>query len=626
MGQEVNLSVSAIKFSILCGYKFHINHVFLQNNSVIDSSGNTLLHVACQYNISKVVEELMKCKQNPCSVRNTFDDTPLHVACANNSFGIVKILRMHGADDTACNIDEDTPLHVAAKHVSYQCIKSLGANPLHSMCTQNKLGDTPLHIACQSGSFSTVYYLIKHFDDAVQSMSIQNHSEELPLHIALKTFGKQIPSVVRSHSFCVLVKMTPNLSDLPQLIHLACQCKTAQNYKIAQHFRNSGVRIDVPDTTGKLPIHYASSETLDLVKVCVSNTTVNIQDNDGNTALHIACSSGKYDICKYLVHDKECDMSLQNKRGEVALHKACNADCIRLDVCMLLLEESSNIPDEYENYPLHYLCIGFNKRIFVKMIEVLNKAGSCESIVSHPNVKRELPLHFLCESSDECALNAIQILIPYTIDLNAKTSSGETPLHLACMNGQHDTIQLLAKHPKCNTGTLNAADNLPLHLACQRRILPALNQHQSVLSNIQEDHLLGKSFTDFELSIRSLSTDSNINAINQDGDTPLHILVQNDYRVYNMDFYEYEVEKLFCKILKTLTSLGASFNKKNVLNELPFHVACEYQSLQTVQLLEDCEMSTTTTQGDNFFHVAFRNLSMTFKFFNHLVQLGFTDF
>lgn len=265
------LSFKIIKFCFSHGYEFCINSSFLENFTPVDSSGNTLLHVACQYNASKVVKNLVGC--NHTSICNNTGDTPLHTACAYNYFKIVEILMQSEADVTVRNSDGNTPLHVASMSSSYKCIKSLGTaefnerndhgnTALHlacsvgsyacvtalsssSLCAKNISGNTPLHIACQYGSFSIVYYLLN-YSDVIQALSTTNNDGELPLHIALRSFGKkEMNTFVRLHAFFQLINLTPIVINHQHLIHLACQCKVHENYKIAQYFKSRNVAIDV---------------------------------------------------------------------------------------------------------------------------------------------------------------------------------------------------------------------------------------------------------------------------------------------------------------------------------------------------------------------------------------------
>ena len=502
-----------------------------------NNRGNTPLHIACKYN--NLVMAIQLFKDNALNQKNENGNTPLHLACRYNSFKIVKEINKHGADVTAINDNGDTPLHVACEYASGKIIQLFGEQscniknksgntPLHLAClnesyisvrklnarcslkVQNFAGDTPLHIACQLGSFSILYYLFDHFQDVKDALSIQNQDGDLPLHIGLKKFGKRtIITFIRLKSLFNLCKLTP-VRDQNEVLKLLCQNRIPQSHIIAEHFRNKGLRIDIPIEFGNLPIHYASSKNLALVKVYASADVINSQNSNGDTALHIACSHGKYSICRYLIEDMKCDVSIRNKRGEVALHKACNATSPKVNICKLLFQCSNFIADHSGNYPLHFLCMRFTATKLTVLLEMMKVPGAKDSI-SHPNDCNELPIHHLCKSKTEYTYRAVEVLLPYISDLNVTTLSGDTPLHLACLNEQHDVIQLLVKQHNCDISMTNSRKDLPLHLVCGPIELSESPKYfeREDLTDIAVEELLAKSSSIFT-TIKILANETTI--------------------------------------------------------------------------------------------------------------------
>ena len=624
---------------------FDSSYSFLKNNE-----GDTPIHVACLYNCCKIAK-ILKRFGSDLSAFNSDSNTPLHLACRQNHYKVVKVLLRYGANMTAQNAQGDTPLHVACRHASYQCVKVLstsessnmqnqsGNTPLHLACEigsyacvtaltkcswsiTNNSGDTPLHIACRLGSFSIVYCFIKSSQCGVntQAPSIANDSGELPLHLALLTF-KQSTTLVRLHALLELTNLTPIQHNFSELIFFACKCKASLSYKIARYLKTRGVRIDTCDEHSKLPIHYAASVSLELVKVCASSSNVNAQDRDGNTALHVACMKGRYSICKYLVMEMNCDRSIQNQRGEVALHKACNAPSIRPNICLLLLREDCFIPDRNGNYPLHYLCKNFSNKAYAvlpEMVKVLDALGLCKKIISHSNECQELPIHFLCKSGVKSAVNALKYLLPHTSNLDAKDLSGNAPIHLACLSERHDIIQLLTGDARCDIAIEDAEGNVPLHLACKMRLLinwrETLDSVREALANddfqIKYSDAVNKSHI-FNTTIECLATSFTVGAKNKNCDLPLHLFLSNYDEEYDINGYIYGgIRDLYCKILKTVISKDASQMKQtNRLGEFPIHIACQYQHLEAVKEVGVEGISGRTSEGDNIFHSACRNRS-----------------
>ena len=641
------LAQKAMQFCILHGYKF------CSTVEQIDSFGSTLLHLACQHNVPQIVKRAMN--SSNVSIGNSAGDTPLHIACTYNRFIIVEMLKTGGANLKATNHKGNIPLHVASQFSAYKCIKALniaeydvkneysGDTALHiacsnesyacatalssgSLCVQNYSGDTPLHIACQRGCFSIVYFLLKNFPDSYLALSTTNHQGELPLQLALLSFGKQMHTRVRLHAFFDLIKLTPNLSEHHQLMHMACQCKFPLKYKIAYSFKSRMVPINVPDAHGRLPIHYASSNTLDVLKVCSSQDIVNTQDEDGNTALHIACSKGRISICKYLVNVMKCDIFIPNNKGEVALHIACNAPSVKVSVCVLLFRAGSFVPDHSGNYPIHNLCKNFTNKAFQplsKMMDILNEINLANTLASSPNDSGLLPIHYLCKSKESRAVEAVKIVIKNTDDLNAKTFSHDTPLHLACLSERHDIIELLAnqRQQKCDVTIPTAFSNSPLHIVCKKGL--DINNYAGAISTHGQNSFTRCSKS-FNLIISYLSVQDCINSVNDDGDTPLHVLLKNDCGKETYYYEEFSIlDMIYVSILLTLSTHGASCNIKNAIGEFPVHLACRYQNLLPVTTLDrKCGMAEKTMKGDNIFHYACQNLLLTAKFFGYLLKVG----
>jgi hypothetical protein len=54
-------------------------------------------------------------------------------------------------------------------------------------------------------------------------------------------------------------------------------------------------------------------------------------EQNGNTALHIAAQNGNYDLVRFLVHDLNCYVDIQNKVGNTALHMGVEYDYYKIN-------------------------------------------------------------------------------------------------------------------------------------------------------------------------------------------------------------------------------------------------------------------------------------------------------
>ena len=77
--------------------------------NVVDELGESLLHYAVRKNNYKIVRWLLSCGLDP-NVKNNYQSTPLHIAAACSSIGIVVCLIMNGADMSLKDINGWTPI------------------------------------------------------------------------------------------------------------------------------------------------------------------------------------------------------------------------------------------------------------------------------------------------------------------------------------------------------------------------------------------------------------------------------------------------------------------------------------------------------------------------------------
>lgn len=111
------------------------------------------------------------------------------------------------------------------------------------------------------------------------------------------------------------------------------------NLNIVRSIHKKGADINKKNWRGHSCIQYACSRGYkDIVLYLLSNgADVNAQDGRGDTALHRLASLGRVEILtSFLNHSTKPDLDLQNSEGNTALHIACEDD---QKTCALLLVE-----------------------------------------------------------------------------------------------------------------------------------------------------------------------------------------------------------------------------------------------------------------------------------------------
>ena len=71
---------------------------------------------------------------------------------------------------------------------------------------------------------------------------------------------------------------------------------------------------------------------------------VNAQDEDGSTALHLACESWRIlKIVKFLINDMKANLHSVDKEGRTPLHVACQSDFPQVLVPKFLVSKGANV-------------------------------------------------------------------------------------------------------------------------------------------------------------------------------------------------------------------------------------------------------------------------------------------
>jgi ankyrin repeat protein len=280
------------------------------------------------------------------------------------------------------------------------------------------------------------------------------------------------------------------------------------------------------------------------------NPDLNLQSETlGYTSLHVASELGSPDIIKYLLKHG-ADTRIKSKQLQTPLHIALAKG--NRENALVLMEADPSVVDECCKLHQGYLCSPMSlaaKSNFPEIIQILCKLGADVN-----SAQCQLaPLH--CASYygvDACVLALIEagasvnrldangssslhwsvkkpatlrLLLRNSADVNAKSKTGVTTLHLAANNGNIESAQELVK----NGANLNAKDNknrAPLYYCIQ-------NGHYKVAKFLLDN---GSTIEDgAELLCRAASSDFpdgislllergvNVNAKEaKDGKTSLH--------------------------------------------------------------------------------------------------------
>jgi len=299
--------------------------------------------------------------------------------------------------------------------------------------------------------------------------------------------------------------------------------------------------------TAKAPdvgIYWAtlSGKIEDVRQHLADGVDVNAKIEGGGTPLHYAATAAQKEIAELLIA-KGADVNARDDDGETPLDTAIQ---IRSTKLADLLRKHGGKRGDWFNADN-----SIHRAARAGHIEAVKKHLGDGTDVNAKNADGWTPLH---EAARWGQKEIAELLIAKGADVNAKDEDGWTPLDWAITNirGAHykqtETIALLRKHGGKTSEWFKAEESI--HIAAKIGHLEAVRQH--------------------------LAAGANVNAIDHEGNTPLHHAVYNDQT----------------EIIRLLIDKGAEVNgKRKAANHekgvAPLHTATWRSTIETMELLID---------------------------------------
>lgn len=366
------------------------------DQGVRNSEGELPLHLACRQQSLEMVELVSNiCKPN---VQNSAGDTPLHIACRHGQVGIVRYLtEKFVCDPTIQNSSNKLAVHYACEH-SLEMVELVSECNLESRASG---GVTPLHIACQYGKKDVLRYLIEEKNcnlnvENIDGLSLLDYACGYTTYYRphsnskkkLGDEGRQAQATVirylmnkceyeLANILLLFIKACEegNLGIAKTLcsntnvvnssdtegntpLHIACMYKHLELVRFLTEDRQCNQ--SVKNQRGELPIHIAccreQGSPLEMIQLVSTKSNVNAQTVLGDTPLHFACHSGALEVVKFLTEQCQSDQTIQNKKGELPLHIACDQFESSLEVVKLVSNCNVNTQTINADTPLHLAC------------------------------------------------------------------------------------------------------------------------------------------------------------------------------------------------------------------------------------------------------------------------------
>ncbi|XP_046566153.1 uncharacterized protein LOC124274831 [Haliotis rubra] len=561
---NVNTQVGDGRTALLLSLQSNVSHshdviqALLEKGAdagIKNKKGETPLHCAAQNQCMECVELLL-----PLSNVNTQGGdgrTALLLRLQSNvshSHDVIQALLEKGADVGILNKDDETPLHCAARKQCMECVKLL--LPLSDVNAQDSDGDTALH--CSSWSCTPHFHkIIQALLDKEADVKIKNKKGETPLHRAALNQCMECVELLLP-----LSDVNAQDSDGDTALHCSFLSNENHSHEMIQALLDKEADVKIKNKEGETSLHCAAfNQCIECVELLLPLSDVNALNSDGDTALHCSFLSNEphsHEVIQALL-DKEADVKIKNKKGQTLLHCAARKQCMECVELLLPLSDVNALNSD-GGTALHCSLLSNKKHSHEVIQALLDK----EADVKIKNKKGETLLH--CAARKQC-MKCVKLLLPLS-DVNALNSDGDTALHCSswlCRPHFHKVIQALLDK-EADVKIKNKKGETPLHRA-------ALNQCMKC--------------------VKLLLPLSDVNALNNDGDTALHCsFLSNEPHSH--------------KVIQALVDKAADVKIKNKKGETLLHLAASYQCMECVKLLLPLsDVNALNSDGDTALHCSF---------------------
>ncbi len=260
------------------------------NSNVInaaDSSGNTPLHLAAEWQLTEVVAFLVE-KGSDLNARNSNGETPLFNAVKADSSAAVTAL-LNGAGDKRADINArdflgNTALHACVRWAAHNAARAIAerdtrTNGKRVLNARNLAGKTALHEAATTGNLSFTRFLL----DFGADVNAADETGKTPLTDAIEALRTDAVRLLLSSGASAVMQDMYGRNAFHAAVEKA-------GSEVIILVRSSGGNPMARDSFGNTPLSLAYRKSSEAVMAVVGGNK-NLVDSDGNTPLHVALAS-----------------------------------------------------------------------------------------------------------------------------------------------------------------------------------------------------------------------------------------------------------------------------------------------------------------------------------------------
>mmetsp|Transcript_39743 Transcript_39743/g.51260 ORF Transcript_39743/g.51260 Transcript_39743/m.51260 type:complete len:1026 (+) Transcript_39743:252-3329(+) len=353
-------------------------------------------------------------------------------------------------------------------------------------------------------------------------------------------------------------------SSLEKLSSLVKLCKKGYTYRALKKIEKFNININQRTNVGETALTVSAfAGHIDLAESLINSAhaDVNFTESDGSSALHFACQKGWINLVKLLLSHK-ADPNLQRHDGCTPLMLAVENGFI--DCVLALTENVAELPAETaKNGPKSPPSFGFSKKDLRRSssgpaspteVNVRRRVGggtalhdavqggfleivthlvhSCNANTKIPNHHGLQPIHLCCRKG---LIEEAELLIKAGVEVSARDAAGFNCLAHAACRGHLSMVKLLLDYYPAGANEAGWNGNTPMHLACfngQIQVIQRLLEEKDAHLLLEQRNWYG--LTPLHLGVLSrnpmalsllLNEDANLFLQSTVVGTPLHLAI-----------------------------------------------------------------------------------------------------
>ncbi|XP_028720481.1 transient receptor potential cation channel subfamily A member 1 isoform X1 [Peromyscus leucopus] len=389
--------------------------------------------------------------------------------------------------------------------------------------------------------------------------------------------------------------------------------------------------LNTMDNCGNTPLHWAAEKNqVESVKFLLSQgANPNLRNSNMMAPLHIAVQATYNEMTKVLIEHTTTNINLEGENGNTALMSACAKD--NSEALQLLLEKGAKLckSNKWGDYPVHQAAFAGAKKCMQLVLNYGEKHGfTKESHINFVNHKKASPLHLAVQSGD---LDMIKMCLDNGAHIDMIENGKCMALHFAATQGATDIVKLMISSYTGSSDIVNAVDGNQetlLHRASLFDHHDLADYLISVGADINSTDSEGRSPLILATASASwnivnllLSKGAKVDIKDHLGRNFLHLTVQQPYGLKNLrpEFMQMQhIKELVmdedndgctplhyaCRqgvpvSVNNLLGFNVSIHSKSKDKKSPLHFAASYGRINTCQrLLQDISDTRLLNEGD----------------------------